>query len=335
MKNNKSSRNKTIDISVENGKEYLSRCIKIDAPVSVDNILNKTINGDIFDILKFFPEKSIDLIIADPPYNLTKDFNGMTFVKKNSIDYEEYTRKWLSLIYPLLKDNASIYVCCDWETSLIIGRVLGEFFCVRNRITWQREKGRGACANWKNGMEDIWFATKSKDFTFNLDAVKIRKKVIAPYRVDGKPKDWKETASGNFRDTCPSNFWDDITIPFWSMPENTAHPTQKPEKLIAKMILASSNPSDIVFDPFLGSGTTSVVAKKLGRKFIGVETNEQYCVWAEKRLEMAEYDVSIQGYTDGVFWERNTLSEQPVNNKRGEKSHEQNIKHGNFSLFGD
>lgn len=135
---------------------------------------------------------------------------------------------------------------------------------MRNRITWQREKGRGAKANWKNGMEDIWYATNSDQFTFHLDAVKIRKKVIAPYRVDGKPKDWMESAEGNYRDTCPSNFWDDITIPFWSMAENTAHPTQKSEKLIAKIMLASSSEGDVVFDPFLGSGTTSVVAKNWG-----------------------------------------------------------------------
>ena len=162
-------------------------------------------------------------------------------------------------------------------------------------------------------MEDIWFATKSDDYVFNLDAVKIRKKVIAPYRIDGRPKDWQETATGNYRDTCPSNFWDDITIPFWSMPENTAHPAQKPEKLIAKIILASSNPGDIILDPFLGSGTTSVTAKKLNRNYIGIEIEKQYCMWAEQRLEMAETDKKIQGYTDGVFWERNTLQEQ--NNK--------------------
>ena len=181
---------------------------------------------------------------------------------------------------------------------------------VRNRITWQREKGRGAKANWKNSMEDIWYATVSDEYTFNLKDVMMRRKVIAPYREKGKPKDWIETSKGNYRDTCPSNFWDDISIPFWSMPENTAHPTQKPEKLIAKLILASSRPGELVFDPFLGSGTTSVVAKKLGRKYIGIELNELYCVWAEKRLEMAEEDSSIQGYTDGVFWERNTLAEQ-------------------------
>ena len=305
----KSSRNKTIDTTVEQGREYLAHCISVNTTQTIEAVTNKTIVGDTFSVMPLLPHNSVDLIIADPPYNLTKAFNGTTFSKKTVSDYENYTRQWLSLVYPLLKDDGSIYVCCDWETSLIIGRVLGEFFTVRSRITWQREKGRGATANWKNGLEDIWFATKSNKYTFNLDAVKIRKKVIAPYKVDGKPKDWDETENGNYRNTCPSNFWDDITIPFWSMPENTAHPTQKSEKLIAKIMLASSNPSDIVFDPFLGSGTTSVVAKKLGRKYIGIEVNEQYCVWAEQRLQMAETDVSIQGYVNGIFWERNTLSE--------------------------
>ena len=74
------------------------------------------------------------------------------------------------------------------------------------------------------GMEDIWFATVSSEYTFNLEAVKLRKKVLAPYRSQGQPKDWQETAAGKFRDTCPSNFWDDISVPYWSMPENTAHP---------------------------------------------------------------------------------------------------------------
>lgn len=316
MKRNKSSRNKTIDTTIEQGREYLARCISVSTAQTVEAVVDKTIIGDTFAVMPLLPHNSVDLVIADPPYNLTKAFHGTTFSKKTVADYEDYTRQWLSLVYPLLKDDGSIYVCCDWETSLIIGRVLSEFFTVRNRITWQREKGRGATANWKNGLEDIWFATKSNKYTFNLDAVKIRKKVIAPYKVDGKPKDWDETEDGNYRNTCPSNFWDDITIPFWSMPENTAHPTQKSEKLIAKIMLASSNPSDVVFDPFLGSGTTSVVAKKLGRKYIGIEANEQYCVWAEQRLQMAESDMSIQGYVNGVFWERNTLSEQSAQNEK-------------------
>ena len=219
--------------------------------------------------------------------------------------YEEYTEKWISLVKPLLKENATIYVCCDWKSSIIIANILKDHFYIQNRITWQREKGRGALTNWKNGMEDIWFATNSKTYTFNVEDVKIRRRVLATYKVDGIPKDWEETKQGNFRNTYPSNFWADISIPYWSMPENTSHPTQKPEKLLAKLILASSNKGDVILDPFLGSGTTSVTAKKLGRHYIGIEQNEQYCVWAEKRLELAEENPTIQGYADGIFWERN------------------------------
>jgi hypothetical protein len=302
----KSKLNKTIDLTVEEGKVYLDRCIKVDDRTDVESILDKTLLGDTFEILSFMPEKFIDLLIVDPPYNIDKDFHGNKFKKSADIIYEEYTKEWIEKILPLLKSTASVYVCCDWKSSIVIAGVLKKYFHIQNRITWQREKGRGALSNWKNGMEDIWFATMSKDYTFNVEAVKSRRRVIAPYKVDGKPKDWEETPEGNFRNTYPSNFWDDISIPYWSMPENTAHPTQKPEKLLAKLILASSNEEDIVFDPFLGSGSTSVCAKKLGRHYVGIEQNEQYCIWAEKRLESANIDKRIQGYEDGVFWERNT-----------------------------
>ena len=305
----KSERNKTIDISVKEGKAYLDKCLtqKDKSRFDHENII---INGDTFEILPFIKDKSVDLLVVDPPYNLTKRFGGMNFKKTDTDSYAEYTKKWLEAVLPKLKSGASVYVCCDWQSSMVIGNVLAEYLTVRNRITWQREKGRGAAANWKNGMEDIWFATVSDEYTFNLDAVKIRKKVVAPYKENGKPKDWEETAEGNFRNTCPSNFWDDISIPYWSMPENTTHPTQKPEKLIAKLILASSNEGDTVLDIFAGSGTTPVTAKKLGRKYIAIELDKQYCIFAQKRLEMAEQDASIQGFSDGVFWERNSFSSQ-------------------------
>ena len=303
----KAERNKTIDFTVEEGADYLANCIRLDRTVADSScILDKTILGDTFETLPRLPSKFVDLLIVDPPYNLDKEFHGATFKKLSDEEYMAYTERWIQLVLPLLKETASIYVCCDWQSSPAIGMVLKNYFHLQNRITWQREKGRGALTNWKNGMEDIWFATCSNTYTFNVNAVKIRRKVLAPYKVDGKPKDWEATEEGNFRNTCPSNFWDDISIPYWSMPENTAHPTQKPEKLLAKLILASSNPGDVVFDPFLGSGSTSVTAKKLGRHYVGIERSEQYCVWAEKRLEMADTDATIQGYADGVFWERNT-----------------------------
>lgn len=301
----KAGRNKTIDTTLEQGAGYLARCITAQDIRTGVSALDKTVNGDMLEVSTLLPRKCADLIIADPPYNLRKQYDGTVFSKKRTDEYEDYTREWLTAVKPLLKPQGSIYVCCDWESSLVIGRVLEEMFTVRNRITWQREKGRGAKRNWKNGMEDIWFATVCEDYTFNVDAVKLRRRVVAPYRVDGRPKDWTETADGNYRDTCPSNFWDDITVPFWSMPENTAHPTQKPEKLLAKLILASSKPGDTVLDPFLGSGSTSVTAKKLGRHYIGIEREARYCVWAEQRLEMADTDKKIQGFEGGVFRERN------------------------------
>jgi site-specific DNA-methyltransferase (adenine-specific) len=323
----KADRNKTIDTGLAEGCRYLERCISVNDYVkNIFSVLDKTILGDSFEILGYLPPESVDLIIIDPPYNLTKTFNKKTFSKKSQSEYEEYTHKWLNLAAPILKTDGSIYICCDWETSIIMGNILGDYFKIQNRITWQREKGRGAKANWKNGMEDIWFATKGDQYTFNLDAVKTRKKVVAPYRVNGKPKDWQESESGNYRDTHPSNFWDDITIPFWSMPENTAHPTQKPEKLIAKMILASSNENDIVLDPFLGSGTTSVVAKKLKRRYVGIEADKQYCLWAEQRLETADTDRDIQGYFNGVFWERNSLAEQNAEKIKANKGNKGNKK---------
>ncbi|MEP0916297.1 site-specific DNA-methyltransferase [Leptolyngbya sp. DQ-M1] len=253
----------------------------------------------------------MDLLILDPPYNLSKNFNGLRFERRSVEAYTAWLEAAIVAFKPLLKPTASLYICGDWLSSASIYTAASAHFTVHNRITWEREKGRGAKANWKNSSEDIWFCTVSNQYTFNLDAVKLRRRVLAPYRtIDKTPKDWESTEQGNFRDTHPSNFWSDITIPFWSMPENTEHPTQKSEKLLAKLILASSNPGDFVFDPFVGSGTTSVVAKKLDRCYLGIDLNEEYCLLTERRLELAENDRRIQGWSDGVFWERNTFASQ-------------------------
>jgi site-specific DNA-methyltransferase (adenine-specific) len=318
MKKQRAGRNRTITLSDIDVAQYVEKCLEPVACMPLSVITDKIVLGDAFDVLPLFPERVIDLLIVDPPYNLTKAFGGNLFKKMSDDAYAEFTERWILSVKPLLKPTATVYVCCDWRSSLIIGSILQKHFNIQNRITWQREKGRGANRNWKNSMEDIWFATVSpKVFTFNVDAVKMRRKVIAPYKVDGKPKDWTESEDGNYRDTFPSNFWDDISVPYWSMPENTDHPAQKPEKLIAKLILASSNPGDIIIDPFLGSGTTAVVAKKLKRHFVGIEYEREYCAVAQKRLELVGSDTEIQGYCDGVFWERNTLSLQNKSQFKG------------------
>lgn len=306
----KAPRNRTLVLTGEDKIKYTRNLLTLSKKTTVNDLINKTINQDLFQAIEFLPSNFVDLLIVDPPYNLNKSFNGNTFKRTSEYDYDEYTDSWISKLIHILKPNASIYVCSDWQSSLSIYKILQKYFIVRNRITWEREKGRGAKSNWKNCSEDIWFCTLSHDYFFDADAVKLKRKVIAPYRENGKPKDWNEEESGNFRLTSPSNLWTDISIPFWSMPENTDHPTQKPEKLIAKLILASSKEGNVVFDPFLGSGTTSVVAKKLRRQYLGIEQNNEYACLAEKRLDMASTDISIQGYFDGYFWERNTLALQ-------------------------
>ncbi len=306
-------RNRTLGLTEEERLRYRSRLLRLEGPVGLAEIENRTICQDLFEVLDFLPRSSVDLAFIDPPYNLNKTFNLTTFREMESDNYERWLESWLEKMRPLLKPSASVYICGDWKSCGAIFNVVRKYFRLQNRITWEREKGRGARRNWKNCSEDIWFCTVSDDYYFNLEAVKLKRRVLAPYRdSSGRPKDWSEEEAGRFRVTHPSNIWLDLTVPFWSMPENTDHPAQKPEKLLARIILASSRPGDLVFDPFLGSGTTSVVAKKLGRRFVGVEIDEYYCCLAEKRLELADRDKSIQGYEDGLFWERNTLADRKL-----------------------
>jgi site-specific DNA-methyltransferase (adenine-specific) len=300
-------RNRTIELTPQETKAFSRRLVMLDEPVSLDGVLNRTICQDMRQACEFLPKGLAELLFLDPPYNLNKEFNGRWFKKGSQEQYAAMLDAWLEPLVPLLKPTASVYICSDWNACGAVQTAAGKYFKIRSRITWEREKGRGAKMNWKNCSEDIWFCTVSDDYTFNVDAVKLKRKVLAPYtNENGRPKDWDRYGKGGFRLTAPSNLWTDLTVPFWSMPENTDHPTQKPEKLLARILLASTNKGDVVLDPFCGSGTTCVVAKKLGRQFIGIEQDKTYCCLAEKRLMLAESDTTIQGYADGVFWERNT-----------------------------
>lgn len=306
----RASRNRTLSCTEEEIVRLSREILRVDSPVSRQDIESRVMAGDIFKIAKHFPKSFVDLLILDPPYNLSKNFNGKAFGRKENEEYRRWFADLMKSLDHMLKPDATIYVCSDWMTSAIIQPVLEDKFFVRNRITWEREKGRGAKSNWKNNTEDVWFCTKSERYHFDVDAVKMKRRVLAPYRIMGQPKDWDQEETGNYRLTYPSNIWTDLTIPFWSMPENTDHPTQKPEKLIAKLILASSEREGFVFDPFLGSGTTVVVAEKLGRRWSGVEIDEEYLCWALKRVAAAREDPKIQGYEDGIFWERNSNFER-------------------------
>lgn len=300
-------RNRTLRLTRAEERRLQGRLTSLTPASSLKTTLDKTIHQDLFAALPLLPAACADMIFIDPPYNLNKSFGTSIFRARTLEAYAEWLESWLPSVLRTAKPQATVYLCGDWRSSPALHQVAAKYLTIRNRITWEREKGRGAVHNWKNSSEDIFFCTCSEEYYFSVEAVKLRRRVLAPYRnASGEPKDWQQSAKGNYRDTFPSNLWTDVTIPFWSMPENTNHPAQKPEKLLAKLILASTREGGLVLDPFLGSGTTSVVAKKLGRHWMGIEQNLEYCLLAEKRLEMAETDRTIQGYEDGVFWERNS-----------------------------
>ncbi|MBI5772175.1 MAG: site-specific DNA-methyltransferase [Verrucomicrobia bacterium] len=304
-------RNRTLTLAALEHQQLAGSLLRPPLVDKLTSLIDRVVCADSLSLFSTLPRQFVDLLILDPPYNLNKQFGSESFREMSLAGYESWFEGWFAGLLPLLKPTASLYVCGDWKSSAAVQRVLDRHVIVRNRITWEREKGRGAKTNWKNASEDIWFATVSNDYYFDVEAVKLKRRVIAPYRENGQPKDWADGPDGQFRLTHPSNLWTDLTIPFWSMPENTDHPTQKPEKLLAKLLLASSREGDFVFDPFLGSGTTAVVARKLERHFLGIEMDENYACLALKRVELANDDPSVQGYAGGVFWERNTLNAQP------------------------
>ncbi len=170
--NHRASRNRTLTLSPEDIARLRPRLLAIDSVRRGESVVGRTIHGDSFALLPLLPPATIDLLIADPPYNLTKSYSGSTFKERSSTAYECWFRAWIELVRPLLKPSASLYVCSEWRSSGLVQRVLEEYFQVQNRITWEREKGRGALRNWKNCSEDIWFCTVSDAYFFDVAAVK-------------------------------------------------------------------------------------------------------------------------------------------------------------------
>ena len=287
--NSPAPRNRTLFLTEADRKRYANFPtldeLQTDEPFSA--LLGRIYHGDCIEGMSLLPDETVDLIFADPPYNIGKDY-GNNQMRLSGQKYREWSERWIREAVRLLKPTGSIYVCSDWRYSGMIQAILDSYLIVKNRITWRREKGRGSRRNWKNNMEDIWFAVKSEDYVFNVEEVKIKKQVIAPYRENGEPKDWVEENGERYRYTHPANIWIDTVVPFWSMPENTPHPTQKPEMVVERVMKASSNPGDTILDPFMGSGTTAVVAVRLGRRFIGFEINEEYVRLAAKRLDQTQ-----------------------------------------------
>lgn len=254
-------------------------------------IKNIVYSGDCVEILNQEIDKgSIDLIFADPPYNLSG--NGLKWEgnktggdwymvneewdKMTAPEYMKFTRKWIGGCNRALKENGSIYISCAYHNLSEVMIVLKQLeFKINNVIVWQKTNAMPNMTRrvFTHSTEFVVWAVKGKKWIFNYEMLK---EINPEKQKDGSPKQMRDV---------------------WSMPlvqgkerirgtdGRALHPTQKPEEMLKRIILASSNEGDIVLDPFLGSGTTAVVAKKLGRDWIGIEKSKKYVDMAKKRID--------------------------------------------------
>lgn len=248
--------------------------------------INKIYLGCAIEKLKEINDDSIQLICIDPPYFLLAN-QKWDNQWKNQEEYINWCQIWWKECFRILKEDGSFYCFQDWRmvSEYVIG-LKNIFPYFQNWITWERIKGRASKSNWKSTKEEILYFSKIKQPKF-FEQKKIRP-VIAPYRdEDGKPKGWFIDEEGNrMRWTGTGNVWH-YTPPVWSSNEEPPqHPTQKPLMMIERIIESSTTQNDIVLDCFLGSGTTCVAAKKLGRIFIGIEKEKKYFNIAKERLNL-------------------------------------------------
>jgi site-specific DNA-methyltransferase (adenine-specific) len=228
--------------------------------------------GDCLAEMALLPSESVDLVVADPPYNLGKDY-GNNHDLRGFREYLAFTEAWLEEARRVLKPTGSIYVFMGVRFISylydILDQKLGFFF--NSWITWHYTQGMGRTRGFSPRHEDILFFTKCEDFEFRLDSIRIPQKYFR--------------ARNNMTGANPGDVWSFSHV-HYSNPERQDHPTQKPEALIARMVLASSGESAWVMDPFSGSGTTLRVCQQLGRNCIGVELNPAFVSMTHLRLSL-------------------------------------------------
>jgi len=254
----------------------------------MNSYLDTVFNEDALDGFKRLPDASIDLIIADPPYSLGKDY-GNESDKLKAADYLQWTQNWIDAALPKLKPAGSLYIFLTWRFSPEIFVMLKKRMQMMNEIIWDRRVPSmgGSVRSFTSVHDTIGFFVNSKGYYFDLDSVRI------PYDA--------ETKKARSRSIFVGAKWLEIGYnpkDLWSVsrihkenPERADHPTQKPLEIIDRMIKASCPPDGIILDPFMGSGTTAVSAKRCGRHFVGFELNPNYCEIIKHRLASSEADL--------------------------------------------
>ncbi len=247
--------------------------------------LNRVFNENALSGLTRIPEASVDLIIADPPYSLGKDY-GNDSDKLDTAAYLSWMEQWIDAILPKLKPSGSLYIFLTWRYSPEIFVMLKQRLTMMNEIIWDRRVPSmgGSVRSYTSVHDTIGFFVKEKGYYFDLDAVRIpydaeTKKARSRSRFVGAK--WLEVGYN------PKDLWS-VSRVHKSDPERADHPTQKPLEIIERMIKASCPQGGLVLDPFMGSGTTAVAASRTGRQFVGFELNRDYCDIIEQRLASPE-----------------------------------------------
>ena len=280
--------------------------MRLGGRVSVRDLAGQVVAGDIFGVAKYLPSAFVDLLILDPPYNIAKEFNRRTSGRRPADEYRRWFQELVDLVVPTMKPDATLYVCSDWSTSAVIFPVLKASFQVRNRITWERDKGRGAKTNWKNNAEDIWFCTRLDEYYFNVDAVKLKRRVLAtPTARTGCRRTGPRSQMASSRLTHPSNIWTDITVPFWS---NAGE--HRPSGSEAGKTDREANSGELETGRLGCSTRSSAVGRprslQKSSRAVGAASRSMpsTSAWHSSDSPPPRTDPSIQGYADGVFWER-------------------------------
>jgi site-specific DNA-methyltransferase (adenine-specific) len=281
---------------------------KRDFPLNIPKLYYEHPNGKIFcgdsvDFMKSLESESIDLVFADPPYNIKKaDWDNF----ESQQEYVDWSMEWISEASRILKSNGTLYICGFSEILADLKLPSMKFFKHCKWLVWHYKNKANLSNDWGRSHESILILRKGKDRIFNVDNVRIpysehtlkypsHPQAKTSQYGNGKSHTWVPNPKG----AKPK---DVLEIPTTcnGMHEKTPHPTQKPEELLRKIILASSNEGDIVFDPFLGSGTTAVCAEQLKRKWLGSDLSTKYLEWAVNRIELVE-DWGIEKWKEYDF----------------------------------
>jgi site-specific DNA-methyltransferase (adenine-specific) len=258
--------------------------------------------GDCLDILtNHIPDESVDLIFADPPYNIGKNFNGR-IDRLKEVEYLEWSYKWLNLCIKKLKRSGSLYVMTSTQNMPYFDIYLRQKMTILSRIVWAYDSSGVQAKKYYGSMfEPILFCVKDKEnYTFNANDILVEARTGATRKLIDYRKPIPTVYSSK---KVPGNVWQYPRVRY-RMEEYETHPTQKPTSLLERIIKASTNEGDSVLDPFSGTFTTSYVAKKLGRNSIGIEIEEEYVKIGLRRLGIQEFYNGIKLRREPKIYEK-------------------------------